>query len=105
MATDTICFGRNVHEVDFGRRHVAIRWCTEEASLRALARSRGCGLGERRTSTVVAKVPSLQRRVGLGDDVVLFLVGGEVDDCVGDLAVLDLAVRRLDEAEGVDTVA
>ena len=44
----------------------------------------------------------VQLGVGLGDDVVLFLVGGEVDDLVGDLAVDDLAVRRLDEAELVD---
>ena len=44
----------------------------------------------------------VDRRVGLGDDVVLLLVGGHVDDLAGDLAVLDLAVRRLDEAELVD---
>ena len=40
--------------------------------------------------------------VGLGDDVLLLLVGGEVDDLVGDLAVDHLAVGRLDEAEVVD---
>ena len=46
----------------------------------------------------------VQRRVGLGDDVLLLLVGGEVDDlALGDLAVLDdQPVRRLDEAELVD---
>ncbi len=41
-------------------------------------------------------------RVGLGNDVVFFLIGGEVIDLVGDLAVDDLAIRRLDEAEFVD---
>ena len=45
----------------------------------------------------------VERRVGLGDDVFLFLVGGEIHDLVGDLAVLDDAVRRLDEAEAVDS--
>ena len=40
--------------------------------------------------------------VGLGDDLALFLVGGEVLDLVGDAAVLRDAVRRLDEAELVD---
>src|SRR5262249_25635753 len=44
----------------------------------------------------------LQGGVGLGDDVFLFLVGGEVDDLVGDLALHDLAVGRLDEAVLVD---
>ena len=41
-------------------------------------------------------------RVGLRDDVAVLLVGGEVVDLVGDLALDDLAVRRLDEAERVD---
>jgi hypothetical protein len=40
--------------------------------------------------------------VGLGDDLALFLVGGEVFDLVGNLAVLRDAVRRLDEAKLVD---
>jgi len=39
--------------------------------------------------------------VGLGDDVAVLLVGGEVVDLLGDVAVLHLAVRRLDEAERV----
>ena len=43
-----------------------------------------------------------QRRVGLRDDEAVLLVGGEVVDLVGDLALHDLAVRRLDEAERVD---
>ena len=44
----------------------------------------------------------VERLVGLGDDVPLLLIGGEVVDLVGDLALRDLAVRRLDEAVRVD---
>ena len=44
----------------------------------------------------------VERRVGLRDDEAVLLVGGEVVDLVGDPTVLDLAVRRLDEAERVD---
>ena len=44
----------------------------------------------------------LKGRVGLGDDELLFRVGGEIFYRVGDLAADDLAVRRLDEAEAVD---
>jgi hypothetical protein len=43
-----------------------------------------------------------QLGVGLGDDVLLLLVGGQVHDLVGHPTVDDLAVRRLDEAIGVD---
>src|SRR3954447_22467889 len=43
----------------------------------------------------------VERAVGLRDDEAVLLVGGQVVDLVGDLAVLDLAVRRLDEPEGV----
>ena len=44
----------------------------------------------------------VDRRVGLGDDEVLLAVGGEVINVVGDPAVLDLAIRRFEEAEIVD---
>ncbi len=44
----------------------------------------------------------VERGVGLRDDEAVLLVGGDVVDLVGDLAVDDLAVRRLDEAERVD---
>ncbi len=43
-----------------------------------------------------------QAGVGLGDDEAVLLVGGQVVDLVGDDAVGDPAVGRLDEAEGVD---
>ena len=44
----------------------------------------------------------VERGVGLGDDVLLLLVGGEVHDLVGDPAVDHLAVGGLDEAVLVD---
>ena len=44
----------------------------------------------------------LEGRRGLGDEVALLVVRGKVADFVGDLAVRDDAVRRLNEAEGVD---
>ena len=44
----------------------------------------------------------VQRRVRLGDDVLVLVVGGEVVDLVGDLALDHLAVGRLHEAERVD---
>ncbi len=44
----------------------------------------------------------LDRGVGLGDDVALLFDGGEVVDLGGHLAVDDLAVGSLDEAEPVD---
>ena len=44
----------------------------------------------------------VEQAVGLGDDVLLLLVGGHVDDLVRDAAVHDAAVGRLDEAELVD---
>ena len=44
-------------------------------------------------------MPALvERRVGLRDDVLLLLVGGELDDLVGDAAGGDRPVRREDEA-------
>ena len=45
---------------------------------------------------------AVDRRVGLRDDVLVFAIGREVDDLVGDDAVVHDAVRRLDEAEPVD---
>ena len=52
----------------------------------------------------VLEEPALlvDRRVRLRDDVLVLVVGREVRDLVGDPALLDLAVRRLDEAEPVD---
>ena len=44
----------------------------------------------------------VERGVGLRDDEAVLVVGGQVVDLVGDLALLDPAVRRLHEAERVD---
>ena len=41
--------------------------------------------------------------VGLRDDIVLLAIAGEVIDLVGDAAIHDLAIGRLDEAEIVDS--
>ena len=94
---------RDVHEADFGRRDVV------DLARRAVGR-RGradAHAGTLRPTThedaVADEVPSgVERRGGLGDDVLLFLVSGEVHDLVGDPAVDHLAVRRLDEAVVVD---
>src|SRR6185312_775451 len=44
----------------------------------------------------------VQRRVGLGDHNLNFVISREVVNLVGNNAILDPAVRGLDEAEGVD---
>jgi hypothetical protein len=44
----------------------------------------------------------IQRGVGLRDEDLGFVVGRQVLDVVGNDAILDQAVRRLDEAERVD---
>ena len=98
---------RDVDEVDLFRRHVAdVGGGAEEAlGFEHLAEVFEAGRLRRpahERARVADRAVVVERRVGLGDDVVLFLVGGHVDDLAGDLAVLDLAVRALDEAELVD---
>lgn len=44
----------------------------------------------------------VHRGVGLGDDEAVLLIGGQVVDVVGDQALVHLAVRGLDETEGID---
>ena len=99
--------GRDVHHLDLlaghvgdlgggTEEHVALEHeleLAERGRLRRLAHQ-DAGVGE--------GAVGVQLGVGLGDDVVLLLVGGEVDDLVGDLAVDHLAVRALDEPELVD---
>ncbi len=80
-AIEITCFGRDVHVVDLGG-----------ADLEELA-----VLADGDLADEVALVVDLG--VGLGDDLGLLLVGGEVVDLVGGAAVLDRAVGRLDEAE------
>jgi hypothetical protein len=76
----------NIHVVHFGAGHVL--------DLAALGADQYAILG----------VPAIgrQRCVGLGDDVLVLLVGRQVVDLVGDLAVLHLAVGRLHKTERVD---
>ena len=72
VATEQICRGRDVHVVDVGRVDV-VDLAALLADQHAVARrTEPCGV---------------QRRVGLRDDVPVLLVGGEVVDLVGDLAV------------------
>ncbi|PFX05810.1 hypothetical protein CJ468_05276 [Nocardia farcinica] len=77
---------RHIHEVDLGRGDV-LHLLVAAAAQHAVLEETAVGA---------------DRRVGLGPDVPVLLVGGEVDDLVGDPAVDDLAVRGLDEAERVD---
>ena len=85
---------RSRHRHDLLRRHV------DEADL-----VRG-GHGELVLVTAAHQVRGeaaavIHLGVGLGDDVLAFLDGGQEHDLVGDAAVLHLAVRRLEEAVGV----
>ncbi len=50
------------------------------------------------TSSSTRRPSGVERRVGLRDDVLAFLDGGQVVDLVRDLAVAHAAVRRLEEA-------
>ena len=78
---------RHVHVVDVLRQHV-FDFTT----------------GSTNEDTLVFEGASvLERRVGLGYDIPLFLDGSQILDLVGDLVPLDLAVRGLDETEPVDS--
>ena len=84
---------RHVHEVDLGRRHVGdVGGGAEEAlglehPLEVLEVG-GLRRPAHEHTVALERAVVVDRRVGLGDDVVLLLVGGHVDDVVGDLAVL-----------------
>ena len=95
---------RHVHEVDLVRRHVADVGGGAEEALRLehaleVVEAGGLRRPAHEHALVLERAVGVDRRVRLGDDVLLFLVGRHVDDLVGDPAVDDLAVRRLDEAE------
>ena len=45
---------------------------------------------------------SVDRRVRLRDEEILFAIAGQIIDLIGHAAVLDFAVRRFDETEFVD---
>ncbi len=107
VPTETICFGRHVHEVDLGRRDVAdVGGRAEEAlgleHLAEVVEARRLRRAAHEDAVALQRAVRVDRRVRLGDDVVLFFVGRHVDDLAGDLALHDLAVRALDEAELVD---
>ena len=97
----------DVHQLHFVRRHRRdVGGGAEEAlgfqHLAQVFQAGGLRAATHEHAVVLERAVGVDRRVGLGDDVVLFLVGGHVADLVGDLAVLDHAVRRLDEAVRVD---
>ena len=78
--------GGDIHQVHLGDGHIL-----------------GLGLGVTHQGLVLDEVSGLvDLLVGLGDGVLGLLVGGHVDHVVGHLAIDDLAVGGLDEAEWVD---
>ena len=95
---------RNVHEIDFRRSHVVDlvgRGVRLAAGTHAEARALR---GTTHENLLVGEVAiGVEAGVGLGDDELFFGVGREIRDLVGDAAVDDLAVRRLDEAVVVDS--
>ena len=94
---------RDVHEVHLGRRHeVDLRRRPVGAVDGAHAHAGALRATAHEHAVLGQAALGVDRRVGLGDDVLLLLVGGQVADLVGDLAVDDGAVRRLDEAVLVD---
>ena len=86
--------GRDRHHLARRDVHVVDVVAGDVVDLAATAADQDAVLGEAQSSVSV--------RVGLGDDEAVLLVGRQVVDLVGDDAVDDLAVRRLDEAERVD---
>ena len=84
---------RDVHELDLVAGHGAdLGGGAEEdvpleLQLQVAERWRPAGERRTRTRSSAKRAVVVERRVGLGDDVLLLLVGGEVDDLVGDLAV------------------
>ena len=86
--------GRGRHHLASGDVHVVHLGAGDILDLAALGADQDALLG------VVAI--GRERGVGLGDDVLVLLVGRQVVDLVRDLAVLHLAVRSLHESKRVD---
>ena len=86
VATDTSCFG-----------DTSMYWTSSGAKKPISPRPARTSTRSSRKRALLVDV-----RVRLRDDVLVLVVGREVLDLVGDAALLDLAVRRLDEAEPVD---
>ena len=95
--------GRDVHQVDLGRGHV-VDLAGGAVGRATCADAHTSALRAPSDEHPVADEGAVvvERGVGLGDDVLFLLIGREVHDLVGDVAVDDLAVGRLDEAEVVD---
>ena len=93
VATETICFGETSMSwtSSGGTEAISVVAPKKLVAPRAAAcrssRLAACGAAAHEDAVVVERAVGVERRVGLGDDVVLFLVGGQVDDLVGDLAV------------------
>ena len=85
---------RDVHEVDLGRRDV-VDLAGGAVGGRGGAHPHAGTLGPapHQHALVDEAAPLVELGVGLGDDVLLLLVGGEVDDLVADAPVDHLAVR------------
>ena len=92
---------RDVHVVDLVDRHLSR--VAENALAVFRAAQDTLGLHELAILVGVAEDARLlvEELVGLGDRVIFLFVGRQVDHLVGDLAALDLAIRRLDKSEGV----
>ena len=88
---DQACRNRN----ELFRRHVhimnAIRLDFDEVALVAARNLRHCVM-----------TFAINRCVGLGHDVILFLVGRQIIHLVRHAPVFDFAVRRLDESKFID---
>ncbi len=84
------------HRDDLLRRHVHVVDLAR-VDVRDLAAARS-----HQHLLVEEPAPVVDSGVGLGDDVAVLVVGGEVLDLLGGDAVAHLPVRRLDEAEPVD---
>src|SRR5438874_1439288 len=84
------------------RRHVVdLTGCAVGGAGRADPHARTLGATTHEDAFVHEAAPVVEGRVRLGDDVLLLLIGGQIDDLVGDLAVRHLAVGGLDEPEVV----
>ena len=91
----------DVHVVDLADRHLGR--LAEDALGVAGAAEHAIGRDERAVHGAAEDAGLLiEEVVRLGDRVLLLLVRGQVVDLVGDLAVDDAAIRRLDEAVRVD---
>ena len=90
---------RRGHRDDLLRRHVHVLDLVGLDEGRARRRAPGTS-----TRSPTNRPCVVDRRVGLGDDVAVLVVGGEVVRLLVDAhdALVDLPVRRLDEAEPVD---